>query len=401
VPESSEERVAVKILGAPLELPCGIVLKSRLVKAAMSDALGDGAGDPTDEQVRLYERWSVGGAALSIIGEVQVDPRYPEKPGNLVLGPLSDRARLARLVQAGSSAGAHIWPQLGHAGALAHPSISDPAGPSALDLDGLTCAALSGSAVEALPGMYADAACRAQDVGFSGVEVHAGHGFLLSQFLSPLFNRRTDRYGGSIEARCHLLLEIVRHMRRDVGADFAIAVKINSSDQLEGGLTEDEALAVVEALGSERVDLIDVSGGTYFPGAPSSSDRTPSGPYFLSFIERARDVTDTPLMLTGGFKTRSEAVAALDSGAVDVVGLARAMVLDPDLPSRWLRPEGGDPEFPRFLSPPPGGVTAWYTMRLTALANHREADDEPAIDTAISDYESRDAARVGAWRSRF
>ena len=397
----SEAHVALTALGAPLELRCGVVLKNRLVKAAMSDSLGDGAGDPTDEQVRLYERWSAGGAALSIIGEVQVDPRYPEKPGNLVLGPLSDRVKLARVAEAGSNGGAHIWPQLGHAGALAHTPISDPAGPSALNLNGLTCDALSETAIEALPGTYSAAASRAQDVGFDGVEVHAGHGFLLSQFLSPLFNRRTDRYGGSIEARCHVLLEVVRHIRRDVGAEFAIAVKINSCDQLEGGLTEDEALTVVESLGSEGVDLIDVSGGTYFPGAASSSDRTSSGPYFLSFVQRARNLTDTPLMLTGGFKTRREAAAAVNSGAVDVVGLARAMVLDPDLPSRWLRPAGGDPEFPRFRSPPPGGVTAWYTMRLTALANHRETAFEPGLHTAIADYESRDAVRVGAWRKHF
>jgi 2,4-dienoyl-CoA reductase-like NADH-dependent reductase (Old Yellow Enzyme family) len=385
----------------PLELPCGVVLKNRLVKAAMSDSLGSGAGDPTDEQVRLYERWSKGGTALSIVGEVQVDPRYPEKPGNLVLGPLSDQAGLRRLALAGSSNDGHIWPQLGHAGALAHTPISEPAGPSALNLDSLRCNALSQAAIEALPGKYAAAACRAQAVGFTGVEVHAGHGFLLSQFLSPLFNRRSDRYGGAIEAKCQVLLDVVRHIRRDAGAEFAIAVKLNSSDQLEGGLTEEDALRVVELLASEKVDLIDISGGTYFPGAASSSDRSSAGPYFLNFAQRARNVTDTPLMLTGGFKTRGEAAAAVASGAVDAVGIARALALDPELPLKWLRPESGDPEFPTFQSPPPGGVTAWYTMRLTALANDQETAFAPALLTAIADYESRDAKRVGSWREQF
>lgn len=397
----TEADVAAARLGAPLELPCGVVLKNRMVKAAMSDSLGDGAGDPTDEQIRLYERWSDGGSALSIIGEVQVDPQYPEKPGNVVLGAASDRNRLARLAQVGSAGGSHVWPQLGHAGALAHSPISDPAGPSALDVDGLSCDALSATAIEELPGTYAAAARRAQSVGFGGVEVHAGHGFLLSQFLSPLFNRRPDRYGGTIEARGQVLLDVVRRIRRDVGAEFAIAVKINSSDQLEGGLTEDEALIVVELLGNEAVDLIDISGGTYFPGAASSSDRSSSGPYFMNFARRAREVTDTPLMLTGGVKRRDDAAAAVASGAVDVVGLARALVLDPDLPAKWLRPEGGDPQFPAFRSPPPGGVTAWYTMRLTALANHREATFDPALHAAITDYESRDAGRIGSWRDRF
>ncbi|MGI9602093.1 MAG: oxidoreductase [Acidimicrobiales bacterium] len=399
--ESSGAQVAMKMLGAPLELPCGVVLKNRLVKAAMSDSLGDGGGNPTEEQVRLYERWSDGGSALSLIGEVQVDPRYPEKPGNLVLSPHPDRRGLTRLAHAGADGNAHVWPQLGHAGALAYPPVSHPAGPSELNLDGLRCEALSSADVDALPETYAAAAGVAQAVGFSGVEVHAGHGFLLSQFLSPLFNRRNDRYGGDIEARCQILLDVVRHIRHAVGAEFAIAVKVNSSDQLEGGLTEDDALTVVELLGSNRVDLIDISGGTYFPGAASSSDRTTSGPYFLEFAQRARTVTDSPLMMTGGFKTRGEAGAAVESGAVDAVGLARALVLDPDLPTKWLQPEGGDPEFPTFPSPPPGGVTAWYTMRLTALANHNEAGFDPELDTAIADYESRDAERVGAWREQF
>jgi 2,4-dienoyl-CoA reductase-like NADH-dependent reductase (Old Yellow Enzyme family) len=397
----SEASAEMGALAAPLELACGLVLKSRLVKAAMSDSLGDGSGDPTDEQIRLYERWSDGGAALSIIGEVQVDPRFPEKPGNLVLGAQSNSPMLSRLAQTGTSNGSHIWPQLGHAGALAHPPISDPAGPSALELDGLNCDALSSEAIDALPNQYAAASRRARAAGFSGVEVHAGHGFLLSQFLSPLFNHRTDQHGGAVEARGQIVLDIVRRVRQEVGAEFAIAVKMNATDQLEGGLTEDEALVVVEMLGRESVDLIDISGGTYFPGAASSSDRSTTGPYFLDFARRARGRTNTPLMLTGGIKSREEAAAAIMSGAVDAVGLARSLVLDPALPSKWLSPEGGDPEFPTFSSPPPGGVTAWYTMRLTALANHEEASFDPELQTMVDEYERRDADRVNRWNHKF
>ena len=178
-------------------------------------------------------------------------------------------------------------------------------------------------------------------------------------------------------------------------------MRVNSSDQLEGGLTEDDALAALALIGNEPVDLIDISGGTYVPGAVSSSDRSSSGPSYLGFAERARTVTSTPLMLTGGFKTRGEAAAAVRSGAVDVVGLARALVLDPHVPAKWLRSEGGDPEFPRVRSPPPGGVTAWYTMRLAALANHREATFRLGLDAALADCESRDAANARAWDERF
>ena len=190
--EEGNNESDARVLGAPLELPCGLVLKNRLVKAAMSDSLGDGAGNPTEEQIELYRRWSAGGSALSLIGEMQVDHRYPEKPGNLVLGPGADMALLARLAGVGSADNAQVWPQLGHAGALAHLPISRPAGPSALDIAGLQCDALQQSDVEALPAVYASAAAQAQAAGFSGAEIHAGHGFLLSQFLSPLFNHRSD-----------------------------------------------------------------------------------------------------------------------------------------------------------------------------------------------------------------
>ena len=282
--EQRNVEIDADVLAAPFELPCGVVLKNRLAKAAMSDSLGDGAGRPTDEQVELYRRWSTGGAALSLIGEVQVDYRYPERPGNLVLWPGADDARLRRLVDAGSTDGAQIWPQLGHAGALAHGPISRPAGPSAFVVEGLQCDALTPSAVDALPAIYARAAGHARAVGFNGVQIHAGHGFLLSQFLSPLFNRRSDRYGGSIEGRCRLLLAVVREVRAEVGSEVAIAVKINSSDQLEGGLDEDDALVAVSLLGDEGVDLIDVSGGTYFPGAPARACSRYSDGYPLVLV---------------------------------------------------------------------------------------------------------------------
>lgn len=399
--QSDSHDTAGELLGVPLVLPCGLRLENRLVKAAMSDALGDGSGQPTDDQIELYRRWAHGGIGLSIIGEVQVDPRYPEKPGNLVAGAIRNRLLFERLAGAGAEHGARIWPQLGHAGALAHAPISRPAGPSALDVEGLQCAELDVDEIEALPGAYAAAAERAKSDGFSGIQVHAGHGFLLSQFLSPLFNRRTDGYGGSIEARCRVIVDIVRQIRAVVGPGFAIALKLNSSDQLEGGLTEEDSLAAIELLSHESIDLIDISGGTYFPGAPSSSDRHSAGPYFVDFARRARQVTQIPLMVTGGFKTRQQAADAVASGATDLVGLARSLVIDPELPSLWLATEGSDPTFPRFASNPPGGVTAWYTMRLTDVAHAREHDVDRSLDDAIRECAARDDQRVAGWLRTF
>ena len=125
--------------------------------------------DPTGAQIRLYERWAQGGAAVSIIGEVQGDHRYPEKPGNLVFGAHTDQRAIASLVSRAVIDGAHLWPQLGHAGALSHPPISQPKGPSALAIEGLRCAALSGEEIEELPEMYATTAAYAMQAGFSGV----------------------------------------------------------------------------------------------------------------------------------------------------------------------------------------------------------------------------------------
>lgn len=389
------------ILFEPLTLPCGEILKCRIAKSAMSDSLGDGTGHPTAEQIRLYQRWAAGGAAVSIIGEVQGTAGYAEKPGNLVLNENADLDRFRDLARRGGENGTRLWPQLGHAGALAYAPTSTPRGPSALDLPGLRCAELTKDEIDRLPSGFARTAQLARQAGFGGVQIHAAHGFLLSQFLSPLFNRRSDEYGGAIAYRMRPLLDAVEAVRAAVGPEFPIAVKLNSSDRLEGGLDEDDALEVVAALDGSSVDLIDISGGTYFPGAKSASDGAGRGPYFIAFAERARAVTAKPLMLTGGFKTRTQAEEAVASGAVDIVGLARALVLEPSLPDLWKADQTPEPVFPRFPDAPEGGITAWYTMRLTEIGSDRETPAFGDLGQAIRDYEARDKARTDVWLRHF
>jgi len=385
----------------PLELPCGTVLKNRIVKSAMSDSLGDGRGNPTDAQIRLYERWSDGGVAAMIIGEVQGTPDFAEKPGNLVLRSDSDLAFFRELARTGAQNEAKLWLQLGHAGAMAHPPISTPKGPSAIDISGLSCAALTIEEIHSLPSEFARTARLARDLGFGGVQIHAAHGFLLSQFLSPLFNKRDDEFGGSIHSRMRLLIEVINAVRTAVGANFVISVKLNATDQLEGGLEEAEALVVVSALDETSIDIIDISGGTYFPGAKSASDRAAPGPYFLEFAERAQAITSKPIMVTGGFKTLEQAVNALSNGHADLIGLARALVLDPDLPNHWRTNQSGNPVFPKFSSPPEGGITAWYTMQLTHIGLNRETDRFPDLETAVNIYDERDRDRVAIWNGHF
>ncbi|PJI86180.1 2,4-dienoyl-CoA reductase-like NADH-dependent reductase (Old Yellow Enzyme family) [Yoonia maricola] len=387
-------------LFAPLTLPCGVTLKNRLAKSAMSDSLGDGCGDPTPEQIRLYERWAMGGAALTIIGEVQGDPHAAEKPGNLVLGPRSDQAKLRTLTQRGAQNGALLFAQLGHAGAMTHPPIGSPKGPSALSLPGLVCEAFTRDDIRALPAQFAKTAQQAKWVGFGGVQIHAAHGFLLSQFLSPLFNKRDDAYGGSLHNRARLLHDVVDAVRDAVGPALPVIVKLNATDQLEGGLTAAEALKVVQMLDQTSIDMIDISGGTYFPGAKSASDSGGKGPYFADFCRAARKKTDKPLMLTGGIKTREQAMDILTAGTAEMIGLARAFILDPSLPDTW-RNNGSGTSFPRFTDPPEGGITAWYTQQMTRIGQDAPLDPNADLDAAIAAYEARDAARIPLWHSKF
>jgi len=390
-----------QVLQNNLELPCGVILKNRLAKSPMSDSLGDGEGNPTEIQIQLYEKWAKGEVALSFIGEVQGDPRFPEKPGNLVINETSDFNLFSKLAKRATIDGAHLWPQLGHAGALSHLPVSQPKGPSAISMEGLQSSEMTISEIQALPDMYARTALLAKNNGFGGVHIHAGHGFLLSQFLSPLFNHRNDGYGGSIEARCRIIFEIINKVRFAVGPSFPIGIRINSTDQIEGGLTETESLEAIGLLNNTSIDLIDISGGTYFPGAKSSSESSLDGPYFLDFAKRAKKVTDIPLLVTGGFKKRHQAIEALMSGAADMIGLGRAMIINPDLPKVWFDKAGGDPEFPRFESIIPGGITAWYTMRMTAIAEGREDEFSQDLVSAIHEYETRDSKKCIKWRRKF
>ena len=385
----------------PLELPCGIILKNRIIKSAMSDSLGDGCGNPTDLQCNLYKRWAAGGLAVSIIGELQGNPNFAEKPGNLVLNQQSNQAKFKELAIQGSSESSQLWMQLGHAGAMSHPPISSPKGPSELNISGLNCQALSLKDIKELPAEFARTALLAKNLGFGGIQVHAAHGFLLSQFLSPLFNKRTDQYGGSIQSRMRLLLEVIAEVRQAVGSSFPIAVKLNATDMLEGGLEQPDSLKVVSELDNTSIDLLDISGGTYFPGAKSASDKASKGPYFLDYAKEARKLTNKPIMITGGFKNYEQATNALNEGNIDVVGLGRAFALSPSLPMEWQKPEPVNPEFPRFSNPPEGGITAWYTMRLTEIAEGTEEFSEPDLETAIKVYEERDAERCLAWNKHF
>jgi 2,4-dienoyl-CoA reductase-like NADH-dependent reductase (Old Yellow Enzyme family) len=350
-------------LAEPLRLPCGVTLPNRLAKAPMTEGLGDSRLRATPRHAALYRRWAEGGAGLLITGNVMIDRRVLERPGNVAIDPTwpqsfdaEARARLADWARAGTSAGNQLWMQVSHAGRQSPRYVAwRPLAPSAVQLDLLglfgTPRALADAEIRDLVARYGTVAAVARDCGFTGVQVHGAHGYLLSSFLSPITNRRDDEWGGPIAHRARALIEAVRATRRAVGDDFPVSVKLNSDDFRQGGYTHADCIEVVKLLNAERIDLLEISGGNYEqPRLLGMSGKTDSivpvrestrrrEAYFLAYAESIRQVATMPLMLSGGFRTRAGMEDALGSRACDVIGLGRPLITEPDFPRRLLARE--------------------------------------------------------------
>jgi 2,4-dienoyl-CoA reductase-like NADH-dependent reductase (Old Yellow Enzyme family) len=347
-PPLAGERGGPAGLADPLRLPCGVVLPNRIGKAAMTECLADPrTNDANARHERLYRRWAAGGVGLMVTGNVMVDRRYLERTTNVVIDPRSDRGAVQRWAQAAQSTGVPTLVQVNHPGRQCSVFVSRaPVAPSAVRVRTLrafaTPRALSDAEVEELVSRYAQVAHEVVGAGFAGVQIHAAHGYLASQFLSPRANLRTDRWGGSVQNRARFLLEAVRRTRAAVGPGAAVAVKLNSTEFQRGGFEPDDALQVARWLQDEGVDLLEVSGGTYespgFMGLAGHDHDSPDSPegYFLDFATRLRREVRIPLMLTGGLRAAATMRRIVGEGTVDVVGLARPLALEPDLPRRIL-----------------------------------------------------------------
>jgi 2,4-dienoyl-CoA reductase-like NADH-dependent reductase (Old Yellow Enzyme family) len=318
----------------------------------MSEVLADKTtGAPTDELVRVYERWGKSGAGLLITGHVIVDPAGLGEPGNVVIVDDRHHAALRRWAAAAQANGARLWMQLNHAGRQAPKKLArQPVAPSDVPMAGMAGMfgrprALESREIEDIVKRFAVAAAVAQQAGFAGIELHGAHGYLISQFLSPRTNQREDEWGGDAVRRSRFLLAIVEAVRASVGPAFPIGVKLNSADFQRGGFTIEESMEVARSLDAAGVDLLEVSGGNYESPAMAGSGELPKEQrqssrdreaYFLDYARRIRSVTTMPIMLTGGMRSREVMDDALASGAVDVVGLGRPMTHTPDLPARLL-----------------------------------------------------------------
>lgn len=398
-------------LATPLTLPSGQVLPNRLMKAALSEGLADDAGGPDDRLPRLYSRWADGGYGLIITGNVMVDGRHLGEPGNVVVEDERHLDGLSRWAKTTQDGGAKVWLQLNHPGRQANPILGagETVAPSAIgvSIPGVPAPrALTGDEVEEIVDRFAAAASVAETAGFDGVQIHGAHGYLVSQFLSPLSNRRTDEWGDGIENRARFLLEIVRAIRGAVGPGFGLGIKLNSADFQRGGFTEDDSRAVIAMVSKEEIDLVEISGGSYespaMMGRPvvSASTRAREA-YFLEYAETVRTIAaDIPLAVTGGFRTRTAMADAVAEGHCDVVGIGRPAVVAPDAGRRLAEDSVAALFSPSISLPIPARVRKsvpavktlegaldlqWHTDQLHRMGSGLEPDESrPVWRTAVS-----------------
>ena len=394
-------------LARPLTLRSGLVLGNRIAKASTSESLGE-RGDATPRLERVYRAWSEGGAGLVLTGNMMVSRRYRERMGNVVLDEKTDRAALARMGAAAKTAGNASLVQISHPGRQVMRHVAaDPVAPSegpAVAIAGgfARPRALGQDEIESILDAFASAAAMVVEAGFDGVQVHAAHGYLASQFLSPRVNHRVDRWGGPIENRARFLLEAVRRVRARIGAGKTVAVKLNSSDFQKGGFSPEDSASVVEMLDGAGIDLLELSGGNYESLAllglesPRESTRKREA-YFLEYATEARAHTRVPIMLTGGFRTRAGMEQALESG-VDVIGLARPICFEPDLPRRLLAGacEGAEKieRSKASLELLEGAAeTGFYVAQIARIAEGKAPTRAVSTNAAAIAYVASDASR--------
>uniref|UniRef100_A0A6S6UDI4 2,4-dienoyl-CoA reductase [NADPH] (EC) n=1 Tax=uncultured Thiotrichaceae bacterium TaxID=298394 RepID=A0A6S6UDI4_9GAMM len=398
-----------------LTLPCGAIIRNRLMKSAMSEQLGDKNHNPKPGLETLYRTWAEGGLGISVTGNIMIDRSALGEPANVVLDEQSDLEAFRRWSTAGKTGGCAIWAQLNHPGKqIPNFLVKTPVAPSAIALGGglakgfNTPRALEDSEIRDIVQRFAHAASLAQQTGFDGVQIHGAHGYLVSQFLSPRHNQRDDYWGGDADRRMNFLREAYAAIRTAVGAAFPVGIKLNSADFMKDAFSEEESSAVVRELEQLGIDLIEVSGGTYespaMMGRNVAESTVKREAYFLSYAERLREVVKTPLVVTGGFRSSTAMRDAISSGATDMVGLARPLAVVPDMPNRVLadanyrmtlpEPTTGKPKVDRMVML---GLT-WFETQIRRMAKGKAPDEKLSAWKTV--FETLLASGVSAFKQR-
>ena len=403
-----------------LDLPCGVQIKNRICKGAMTEGLADEQNRATSKHINLYNRWSDGGAGILLTGNVQVDHRYLERPGNVVIEGQQTNEQLSRLTayaEAGTKNNTHLWMQISHAGRQTPASVAEtPVAPSEVQLQmpGAQFGkprSLSDEEILDIIQKFAHTASVAKETGFTGVQIHGAHGYLISEFLSPDINKRDDNWGGSLEKRSKFLLEIVRSVRKSVGDSFPVSLKLNSADFQKGGFTHEDAIQVASWLNEEGLDLLEISGGTYEQPHLVGIDmglnperaevRRESTiareAYFLDYANDIRNVFKGPLMVTGGFRSVQGMNDALNQNACDVIGIARPFCIDPQIANKLLSKDISEtPTLEKTMQVGPGllglnspfsvikGINGWGQQAFWCLNLIRMGEDlDPSLDLGV------------------
>ncbi|MBB4814963.1 NADH:flavin oxidoreductase/NADH oxidase family protein [Pseudomonas rhodesiae] len=354
----------------PLHLPNGQIIANRIAKAAMEENMADLNQAPSRALKQLYKAWADGEPGLLLTGNVMIDRRAMTGPGGVALENEEHLDSFREWADVARAKGVHFWVQLSHPGRQTMANLGQQAlAPSAIAMDlgsfskmFATPRAMTEEDIQDVIQRFATSARLAEKAGFSGVQIHGAHGYLISQFLSPLSNHRTDRWGGSLENRARLLLEVIHAVRASVSPSFCVAVKLNSADFQRGGFDAADARGVVEMLNPLPIDLLELSGGSY--EAPAMQGEARDGrtlareAYFLEFAKELASIATMPLMVTGGIRRLPIVQQVLDSG-IAMAGIATALTLEPQLLKHWR--EGRDPN-------PQLKPIQWQRKPLAALA---------------------------------
>ncbi|WP_440881596.1 NADH:flavin oxidoreductase/NADH oxidase family protein [Tenacibaculum sp. C7A-26P2] len=375
-----------------LMLPNGVVLHNRIAKSAMSENLSNRYHEPTPVLINLYKKWAQGGAGLLITGNIMITSDAIGEPRNVVVQDRKNMKILTQWANSVKGTETHLWAQINHPGRQAMKEINKKLkAPSAVPLkmsgrknvSSKIPEALTESEILTVIDAFANTSLILKEAGFSGVQIHGAHGYLISQFLSPKTNIRKDKWGGSLANRTRFVVEVYRKIRAYVGDKFPIGIKLNSSDFQKGGFSEEESMEVVKILSNEGIDLIEVSGGTYESPMMMGKQKTSTKEreaYFMKYIEKVRKITDTPLMLTGGFRTALVMQDAVGSNKLDVIGVARPFAVFPNMANDILK--GKRNEFQTRIKRT--GVKAidgmmniiWYEEQLKRIGNGNKTNPE-------------------------
>lgn len=320
----------------------GMTLSNRFVRSATRSAMATEEGACTPQMVDLITNLAEGGVGLIITGHAYVRKDGQAAPNQL--GVYSDELvpGLRDMVEKVHDHGGKIVLQLAHAGLCANVKLTGkiPLGPSLLrGLKHAPAIELTHRDIRELIEAFSAAAMRAKEAGFDGVQIHAAHGYLLSQFLSPIFNHRTDEYGGGNQGRARALLDVLQAARDTVGKDYPILIKMNSQDFAENGLVLEDSVQVGLMLADKGIDAIELSGG--FPISKelgsirtgiTSQDREA---YFQDEARAFKEKLSVPVILVGGIRSFEVAKRLVEDGGCDYISMSRPLIREPNLINRW------------------------------------------------------------------